>query len=269
MVRAIPPLWQPDGSVESLAEPVETVTDDDGRFTLNWIRSGIWNATVSAEGYQDSTLRIEVTQVGSHVCTATGMQRCLMPVESYTAPLKSGAELKVEQALVEVALPDDGLEQAKADLIAADAAYNNQDYRIAIAGYEELLATWPQLSVLHQDIGDAHRALAEFGAAIAAYERFPAAEPEDEAIERKIARTKLLAGDLGAAEDLAAAGGAASREDLYNLGGVAFNKGNVDDAAGWYEKAVATDPGWAPPVFKLGLVALNKGDIEEAKGFFQ
>ncbi len=58
-LRAEPPLFQPDGSVESLAEPVETVTDDSGRFNLLWIRSGIWRATVSAEGYQDSTLRLQ------------------------------------------------------------------------------------------------------------------------------------------------------------------------------------------------------------------
>ncbi len=185
------------------------------------------------------------------------------------APLKSGAELKVEQALATVEIPDDVLEQAKVDLLAADAAYNSKDYRTAIGGYNKVMATYPQITSLHQDIGDAHRALAEFANAIAAYERFMAAEPEDEAIERKIARTKLLAGDLGAAQDLAAAGGEASREDLYNLGEVAFNKGDIDDDAGWYEKAVAADPSWAPPIYKLGFVALNKGDLERAKSLFQ
>ena len=125
------------------------------------------------------------------------------------------------------------------------------------------------MTTLHQDVGDAHRALAEFDAAIAAYERYRAAAPDDEAVERKIARAQLLMGDLAAARDLAAAGGDASPEDLYNLGEVAFSEGDIDAAAGWYEKSAAADPEWPPPVFKLGMVALNRGDIEGAKALFQ
>ena len=37
------------------------------------------------------------------------------------------------------------LEQAKAGLLAADDAYNAADYRTAIAGYEQLMETWPQM----------------------------------------------------------------------------------------------------------------------------
>lgn len=270
LVRADPPLFGPDGSPLTTAEPLETVTDDNGRFALTWMQSGIWNAMVMAEGYEDSLMRIEVTQRGSAACTATKMQNCLQPIEFYMAPMKADAEVEVEAALGEVedaANPE--IEQAKADLIAADAAYNNEDYRTAIDGYTKLLERWPQITTLHQDIGDAHRAMAEFGAAVAAYERYQAAAPDDEAIERKIARTRLLMGDLNAAGDLAAAEGDASREDLYNLGEVAFEAGDLDAAAGWYEKSAAADPEWPAPVLKLGLLALNRGDIEGAKALFQ
>ena len=271
VVKAVPPRFQPDGTLETLAEPVETVSDDDGRFTITWIRSGIWNATTSAEGFADAALRIEVTQGRSRVCTATEQQRCKQSVEFHMAPIKSEAVLEVEQALAGVEVPNAEREQAKADLTAADASYNSRDYRTAIDGYDKLLATWPQMTALHQDVGDAHRALSEFEDALAAYDRFLAAEPDNDndAIQRKIARTKLLMGDLDAAGDLAVAGGEASREDLYNLGEVEFQKGNVDAAAGWYEKSAAADPEWESPVFKLGLVALNRGDIEGAKALFQ
>jgi len=269
VVAAVPPRFQPDGTVESLATPVETVSDDDGRFTINWIRSGIWNVTTSAEGFADSALRIEVTQGRSRVCTATQQQRCLDPVEFNMARIKTEAVLEVEQALADEEVDDLEREQAKTDLTAADAAYNSRDYRTAIDRYHQLLTTWPQMTALHQDIGDAHRNLSEFEDALAAYDHFLAAEPDNEAIKRKIARTRLLMGDLDAAGDLAVAGGDASPEDLYNLGEVAFQDGNVDAAAGWYEKSAAADPSWEPPVFKLGLVALNKGDIEGAKVLFQ
>ncbi len=269
LVRADPPIFGPDGSRLQLAEPLETVTDRNGRFALTWMRSGIWNTMVSAEGFEDAMLRIEVTQRGSNACTATKMQQCIQPIEFHMARLKVDAAEEVEAALAGVNVENVDLEQAKADLIAADAAYNRQDFRAAIDGYNRLLARWPQMTALYQDVGDAHRARAEFDAAIAAYERYRAAAPGDDPVERKIARTKLLMGDLAAAEDLAAAGGSASREDLYNLGEVAFGEGDVDAAAGWYEKASAADPGWPPPVFKLGLLALNRGDIEGAKVLFR
>ena len=268
-VRADPPLFSPDGDRLQLVEALETVTDDDGRFALTWMRSGIWNAMVSAEGYEDAVLRIEVTQAGSNACSPTKMQRCVQPIEFYMVRLKVDAQEKVEAVLAGLAVEETALDQAVVELTAADAAYNQQDYRTAIDGYAALLARWPQMTALHQDIGDAHRALAEFDEAIAAYERYRAAEPDDQAIERKIARAQLLMGDLAAARSLAAAGGAASPEDLYNLGEVAFSEGDVAAAADWYEKSAAADPEWPPPVFKLGMVALNQGNIEGAKARFQ
>ena len=268
-VRADPPLFSPNGDRLQMAAALETVTDDDGRFALTWMRSGIWNTMIMAEGYEDAQLRIEVTQNRSNACTPTKMQNCIQPIEYYMVPLKADAEDQVESILAGLDVEETELDRAVAELGAADEAYNRQDYRTAIDGYAGLLARWPQMTTLHQDIGDAHRALAEFDAAIAAYERYRAAAPDDAAIERKIARAQLLLGDLAAARDLAAAGGDASPEDLYNLGEVAFSEGDVAAAAGWYEKSAAADPEWAPPVFKLGMVALNRGDIDGAKRLFQ
>ena len=268
-VRADPPLFGPDGDRLQSAEALETVTDADGRFALTWMRSGIWNTMVSAEGYEDALLRIEVTQGGSNACTPTKMQRCIQPIEFYLVRLKVDAAEKVDAGLAGLDVEDQELARAVAELSAADDAYNRQDYRTAIDGYTLLLARWPQMTTLHQDVGDAHRALAQFDEAIAAYERYRAAEPDDDAVERKIARVELLAGNLDAAGDLAAAGGAASREDLYNLGEVAFSRGDVAAAAAWYEKSAAADPAWPSPVFKLGMVALNRGDVEGARTLFQ
>ena len=273
-VRADPPEFQPDGTRESLATTVESdVNDGNGRFTVNWLRSGIWNVTASAEGFVDVRLRVEVTQIGSNRCTQTQQIRCKAPIEFHMEAVKADADLEVEEFLGEIVLEGQvttaELEQAKAGLLAADDAYNAADYRTAIAGYEQLMETWPQMAALQEDIGDAYRSLGQFADALAAYDRFLAGESDNEVIERKIARTRLLAGDLDAAQDLATTGGAASPEDLYNLGEVAFGEGNVDVAAEWYEKSVAADPEWEPPVFKLALVALNRGDIEGAKVLFQ
>ncbi len=268
VVRLDPPMYQADGfSLETMAKTVETVTDSGGRFAFTFLRSGLWEATVSAEGYFDTLGRIEVTQILSKRCSPTQQRYCKLPIDFYMPPVKSDSELKAETALVDV--PDFQLDQAKIDLTAADNAYNAGDFRTALAGYNQLISAWPHWYLLHQEIGDAHRGLSEFEEALASYERFLIAEPDNEGVKRKIPRTKLLMGDLDAAGELVAAGGDASREDHYNLGEVEFEKGNIDVAAGWYEKAVAADPTWEWPVFKLGMVALNQGDIEGAKARFQ
>ncbi len=271
-VTAEPPEVGADGiTPETLAREVDVDVDENGRFSINWLRSGIWNVIASAEGFSDTLLRVEVTQGReSFACTATQFQRCQDPVEFHLARLKTEANLTVDAALGDA--EDSERERAREQLTAADAAYNAGNYLVAASAYTQLLETWPQMTELHEDLGDAHRSLGQFGEALSAYEAFLATELEDEvveAVERKMARVRLLAGDLDAADDLAAVGGDASREDLYNLGEVAFQQGNVDDAAGWYEKSAAADPTWESPVFKLGMVSLNRGDIDGAKVFFQ
>jgi len=268
VVHLEPPIMQPDGFTrETLARPVETETDADGRFFFIYLRSGLWGVDITAEGYFNAVGRLEVTQTRTMRCSFTQQKFCKAPIEFYMPPVKSGSELRAEAALVEFDVPDYELDQAKLDLTAADDAYNAENFRTAIDGYSELISAWPDWYLLYQEIGDAHRQLGEFEEALASYERFLLAEPDNEAVNRKIPRTRLMMGDFEAAGELAE--GAASREDFYNLGEVEFQKNNADVAAGWYEKAVAADPTWEQPVYKLGMVALNKGDIEGAKALFQ
>ncbi len=269
-VHMDPPEFQPDGvTEETLATPVDTTTDGSGNFTFIYLRSGLWRLDVTAEGYFNTVAKLEVTQSRTMRCTPTQERFCKQPLLFWMSPVKSGADLKVEAAFIDFDIPNVELERAKADLNAADAAYNAEDFRTAIDGYNTLLAKHPEMHVLLQDVGDAYRGAGEFEEAIASYERFLVAEPDNELVQRKIPRTRLLMGDMDAAADLVAAGGDASREDLYNLGEVEFQKNNPDVAADWYEKAVAADPTWEQPVFKLGMVALNRGDIEGAKARFQ
>lgn len=265
LLHGEPPLFQPDGSPETMATPVETVTGSNGRFTLNWLRSGMWSMTASLEGFEDALLRVEVTQGESFACTPTQQKRCREPVEFFLSKPKSEMDRALEGVV-------DGLdiEQLKADLAAADDAYNRGEYRAAIDAYNGLLAIAPTLNAVHLEIGNAHRSLEEYEAALASYDRLLAADPDHGAVKNEIARTRLYMGDLEAADQLTAAGGGSgTREDLYTLGELEFSRGDVDAAAGWYERAVAADPSWEKPVFKLGLVALNKGDIEGAKARFQ
>ncbi len=233
----------------------EALTDDDGRFSLIGFSSGQWQVYVRAEGYQDDLGNVNVTQS--------------------TSPAVDFRLNRVRHALVQ-ALGEDAMEgldpdEIEAELEAADAAFNAENWDAAIAGYTALMEKLPQLTNLYSQIGQAYRARGDYQEALEAFEARLATEPDNENVSADIARTKLAMGDFSAQEELAAAASGldASREDLYNLGELEFAQGAVDAAAGWYEKAAMVDPNWALPVFKLALVALNKGDFEGAKEHFR
>ena len=233
----------------------EALTDDDGRFSLIGFSSGQWQVYVRAEGYQDDLGNVNVTQ-------------SMTPAVDFRLN-------RVRHALVQ-ALGEDAMEgldpdEIEAELEAADAAFNTEDWDGAIAGYTSLMEKLPQLTNLYSQIGQAYRARGDYQEALEAFEARLAVEPDNENVSADIARTKLAMGDFSAQEELqaAASGLDASREDLYNLGELEFAQGAVDAAAGWYEKAAMVDPSWALPVFKLALVALNKGDFELAKEHFR
>lgn len=234
----------------------ETTTDDDGRFSLIGFASGPWQVSAEADGYSSDFGTVNVTQSRT-------------PPVDFTLAKERHA---LVQALGEEAMEGLDPDEIEADLEAADAAFNAEDWDAAIAGYESILEKLPQLTNLYSQVGQAYRARGDHQEAIAAFETRLAAEPDNESVKTDIARTKLAMGDFEAAgaELAAAASGLdASKEDLYNLGELEFAKGAVDAAAEWYEKASMVDPDWAKPVFKLALVALNKGDMETAKQHFQ
>ena len=256
--RVVDEAGEPLANVAILAEapdrePVESVTDDGGRFSAIGFTTGQWRVTATLEGYEVPPQTLRVSQSGSASANFS-MTR-----------IRSGFErLLGDEAL-------EGLDAAalEADLKAADDAFEAQDYDTAIAGYTELLAVVPGLTYLHLSIGGSHRAKGEYEMALASYEKLAGDPDHGETAKVDIARTRLAMGDLDAAAGIAGAGADASREDLYNLGEVDFARGEVDAAAGWYEKATMVDPNWEKPWFKLALVALNKGDMETAKQNFQ
>jgi tetratricopeptide (TPR) repeat protein len=152
-------------------EPVETTTDDNGRFAINWIRSGMWQVVVSGEGYDSSVRRIEVTQSRSYACRGDEM-RCREPVEF--------SMVKLFNPLHPTEAPSEGLlagilaDDLQAELDAAYDLFDRGDYDSAIASYEAVLERVPLLTSLHLQIGHAYRAKEDYERALLAYRAVPA-----------------------------------------------------------------------------------------------
>ena len=168
LVRAVLPPGQQRGRP---AEPVETVTDDNGRFAINWIRSGMWQVTVSVEGFNDLARPIEVTQGRSNACNSNQM-RCREPVEfSMTERFNPLHPTEAPSVGVLAGILANDL-QAKLD--AAYDLFDSGDYDSAIASYEAVLKQVPLLTSLHLQIGHAYREKKDFERALLAYRAVPA-----------------------------------------------------------------------------------------------
>lgn len=166
VVRALP-----DG-LDSLARPEETVTDNNGRFTINWIRSGMWQAIVSAEGFAESRLTVEVTQGESYACNPNQLMRCREPIEF--SMVRVVDPMHPTEAPSVGALAGIRADDIQAEVDAAHDLFDSGEYDDAIASYEVVLEQVPLLTSLHLQIGHAYRAKQDYERALLAYRAVPA-----------------------------------------------------------------------------------------------
>ncbi|MBP7777009.1 MAG: carboxypeptidase regulatory-like domain-containing protein [Acidobacteria bacterium] len=223
-------------------------TDDRGRFSIIGLRAGNWKLTASAPGFLPSEGNVPIRTIGQPN----------PPVEFTLAPGAAGAG---------GALAGVNTKELQADLAAADAMMNANDFDGAIAAYQAMLVKVPALTALHLQVGRAQRMKKDYDGALATYAKIPDGDPNAEKAQIEIGMTNLEKGDFPAADTAlteAAQGLGAGREVFYNLGEVKFAKGETDEAMKWYQRAIDVDPTWAKPYFKLGLGKLQKADMPGA-----
>ncbi|MEZ5293139.1 MAG: tetratricopeptide repeat protein [Vicinamibacterales bacterium] len=223
-------------------------TDDKGRFSIIGLRAGTWKLTASAPGFQPSTGQVPIRTIGQPN----------PPVEFSLAAGAAGPA---------GALAGVNTKELQAELAAADAKLQANDFDGAITDYKAMLAKVPALSMLHLQIGRAQRMKKDYDGAITSYKTLLEADPNSERAKIELGMTYLEKGDLASADTAlteAAQSLSAGREVFYNLGEVKFAKGETDEAMKWYQRAVDTDANWAKPYFKLGLGKLQKADTPGA-----
>lgn len=227
-------------------------TDDDGRFGMIGLSSGVWTLIAQAPGF-----------------AAQGGQVIVRQTTSASPPVKFSLRRVITppSALGSVAAKD-----IQAALGGADKLFDSQRWDEAIVAYRAILADAPALSAINLQIAAAYRNKGEPDRAIDTYGSLLKADPGNEKAKIGVAMTNLEKGDLMAAEvtlEAAAQAPGATREVFYSLAEMKRSSNKLDEATRAYELATVADPAWGKPVLALGRIAMNKGDKGGALKYFQ
>ena len=121
-------------------------TDDKGRFSIIGLRAGTWKLTASAPGFQPSVGNVPIRTIGAPN----------PPVEFTLAAGAAGPA---------GALAGVNTKELQAELAAAEAKMTANDFDGAIAAYKAMLTKVPALTMLHMQIGRAHRMKKDYDSA--------------------------------------------------------------------------------------------------------
>jgi tetratricopeptide (TPR) repeat protein len=235
-------------TVDAGAGSITAATDEDGRFSVIGMRSGVWKFEAQAPGYLTEAGEIRVRALGlSNPPLAIALRRSGM---SNTGPLAG--------------LPARDLQQ---QLSTADALFDQQKWTEAVTAYRAVLTRAPSLTAINLQIASAHRNRGDHAAAIEAYRALLASDPGNDDALAGIAATHLERGDTQSAEQALrepAASPDAGRLVLFGLAELLTSQGREVEAVEWYEKAAAVDPFWGRPRYRLGELALAQGNRADA-----
>ncbi len=232
--------------------PVSVTTEADGGFSFAGIETGAYSAMVTKDGYQPVAAGVRVNPVG--IIYFSGRSAVEPILIAIPRPLTV-----LEQVLGIEAFEGLDVFQLEADLQAADAAYNAENFRAAATSYSALLEVLPDLTVLHLQIGNAYRAIGADDEALAAYGALAAVDASNVEAKTEIERTKKMMTEMETF----------SGRDLFDLAELAFASGDLSRAGTLYERAARLDPTTQKPVFKLAVLAMKRGHAELAKLHYQ
>lgn len=236
---------------------LETVSDENGKWSVFGFASGSFKVTAEKEGYLRAISEVQLSR------WRNPLQRIV---------LKRIADL--DQPVV------DG--DAKADFKQANDLFEQGKYKDALILFKAFIEKNPELYKVWINIANAHMALREYDEAIAAYQKVLEGV-KGEGVELKGNRTvaQLYAGigeaymskdNFTEAEKyfkMSIEIDPADHALAYNVAEILFNINKVDEAVKYYLLAADIKPDWPKSYLKLGYAYLNKGDMAKAVEAFE
>jgi tetratricopeptide (TPR) repeat protein len=223
---------------------LEATTDKDGKWALLGFRSGTYEFTFSADGYQPQSYTNAVKQMNRN----PSMDVVLEPLGQGQSAGGAGGKLQEANALLE-----------------------QKDYAGALAKYEEIVAAEPTLYQIHYNIGVAQREMNDLAKAKASFQKVLDVEPTNTgalvAMGDVLVAEKNLDGAVGYFEK--AISQTTDEVIPFNVAEIYFSQGNNAKALEYYNTAATRRPDWPEPHLKIGFVHMNAGAIPEAIASFE
>lgn len=223
---------------------LEATTDKDGKWALLGFRSGTYEFTFTADGYQPQGYTNAVKQMGRNP-----------PMDVVLEPLKPGQSSG----------------GAGGKLAEGNQLLEQKQYAAAIAKYEEILAAEPTLYQIYYNIGTAQREMGELDKAVASFQKVLDQEANNIGALVAAGDVLVVQGKLDEAVTYfeKAIGQTTDEVIPFNVAEIYFNQGNTAKALEYYQVASTRKPDWPEPHLKMGYAHLNAGNMDAAIASFQ
>lgn len=246
--------------------PLQTKTDEKGRWRRIGMGIGLWQVSAEKEGYYRSRRTCEISAMDpadrGPTWTSTKTTTPVVPLILSRVP----------------PLPEEDREARKILERAHDAAAEGK-YALAVDLFRQHRDRQPAYDMVSvsigwclQEMGDLKGSIAEFQALADRTSKNPQDAYLTGLAYAGIGECYWLGKDLPRSEAYFRKAVEASKLNAiwaYNLAELVNARGAVKEAIESYAMAIQIDPGWGDPLFKLGLAYIKAGDKAKAVESFR
>jgi tetratricopeptide (TPR) repeat protein len=223
---------------------IEGTADKDGKWALLGFRSGNYEFTFTADGYQPQSYTNNIKQMNRN----PAMDVTLEPLQMGQSAGGAGGRLDEANQLLQ-----------------------QKQYPEALAIYEEILTAEPTLYQLYYNVGIVQREMGEFDKAAASFQKVLEQEADNTSALVALGDVYVAQGKLDEAVTYfeKAIGQTTDEVIPFNVAEIYFNLGNTAKALEYYQTASTRKPDWPEPHLKMGYAHLNAGNMDAAIASFQ
>ena len=211
----------------------EVVSDKDGKFLAAWMASGNWNVDLEKIGYEIKKITVDI------------------------AEQRKNPDIKLSLKKVEGLVLTDEL---KDGLNKANQLFEQKDYAGALAGYQAMLAKYPDAYIIWQNVGNVHFTQEKYDQAEEAYRKVLEKMPGNAEATVAIGNTFANRGQTDKALEWYGKIDFDKIKDatvLYNIGTNYYNMSKFEEALKFYQRSVEVQKDYLDGLYQLGLTYTN------------
>lgn len=251
------------GSAKADNTGPEILADARGKWVAGGLIGGSWNLDVSAPGYIDRKIVVEVAELRS----IPAMKIELEPVP----PPEPVKEQPQETESIQVGGVTITAETAAA-LEAANGFMKEKKWKEAAAEYEKAIVALPENTSLKFAMSRAYYGAGELKKAIAPLQAVYDADNGNMTAAQLLANMLIEDGQVDAGKAVLASMPPGSMTDptaIINIGILFLNQGKVEDAHAYFGKAVSLAPELPETYYYRALASLQLKKMDAAKADFK